>query len=51
MHETYEAPVLNKIGKAEEVIRGIMSNGTDIDGQSFTNDFEFLDDRDDNPDR
>ncbi|MBZ5724265.1 MAG: hypothetical protein LAP87_04645 [Acidobacteriia bacterium] len=43
----YQAPVLDKIGKAEEVIRGILSTGTDIDGQSFTNDFEFLDDRDD----
>jgi len=43
---TYDAPVITKIGKAEEVILGVTDIGTDVDGQLFINEFEFLSDAD-----
>ena len=43
---TYEAPALTQIGKAEEVIRGMVDLGSDIDGHQFINEFEFLSDDD-----
>lgn len=43
---TYEAPVITKIGKAEEVILGVTDLGSDVDGQMFIPEFEFLGDED-----
>jgi hypothetical protein len=40
----YEAPVLTHVGKAEDVIRGLVDLGADLDGRIFVGEFEFLND-------
>jgi len=42
----YEQPKLNKIGNAKDVILGVASNGSDIDGLYVVIDFEFAEDLD-----
>jgi hypothetical protein len=43
---TYEAPELNTIGNAGEVILGIITNGDDLDQYMVILDFEFASDSD-----
>lgn len=40
----YEAPTLIEVGKAEDVILGLLSIGHDCDDTLFIGAFEFLDD-------
>lgn len=40
----YEPPVITYIGKADAVILGLASLGTDLDGSYVSEDFPFQDD-------
>lgn len=40
----YETPKLKRVGKAEDVILGMIATGNDIDTLYFVEAFEFADD-------
>jgi hypothetical protein len=42
----YELPTLTPVGRAEEVIRGILTPGGDLDGTIIVGNFEFESDWD-----
>jgi hypothetical protein len=37
----YEAPKLNRVGDAREVILGAVDTGLDLDGTSYVQDWEY----------
>lgn len=41
---TYEKPALNTVGKATDMILGIASFGTDLDGYLAIEEFQFAED-------
>ena len=47
----YEQPKLNHVGKAQEVILGIYSGGTDFDGNFVFECMEFADENEEEPGR
>jgi len=42
----YETPILNRVGKAEDVILGLVPTGNDIDGNYIVQGFEYGDEPD-----
>jgi len=45
----YEQPKLNRVGKAQEVILGLLPSGYDIDGNFIFTCMEFADENEDEP--